>query len=59
MFNWKWHDQQFQYIKDDLQESHLLQVLGFAQNFMNELGEEPQSLHWAHTQTVIHPIVNY
>ena len=26
---------------------------------MNELGEEPQSLLWAHTQTVIHPIVNY
>ena len=43
MFNWKWHDQQFQYIKNNLQESHLLQVLGFAQNFMNELGEEPQS----------------
>ena len=59
MFNWKWHDQQFQYIKDNLQESHLLQVLDFAQNFMNELGEEPQSLHWAHTQTVIYPIVNY
>ena len=39
MFNRKWHDQQFQYIKDNLQESHLLQVLDFAQNFMNELGE--------------------
>ena len=59
MFNWKWHDQQFQYIKDNLQESHLLEVLDFAQNFMNELGEESQSLHWAHTQMVIHPIVNY
>ena len=59
MFNWKWHDQQFQYIKDHLQESHLLQVLDFAQKFMNELGEEPQSLHWADTQTVIHQIVNY
>ena len=36
MFNWKWHDQEFQYIKDNLQELYLLQVLDFAQNFMNE-----------------------
>ena len=24
MFNWKWHDQQLQYIKDNLQELYLL-----------------------------------
>ena len=35
------------------------QVLDFAQNYMNIHVDEPQGCHWDHTQTVIHPIVNF
>ena len=59
MFNWKWHDSQFDYVKDNLTLGMLLQVLDFAQNYLNTYVDEPQGCHWDHTQTVIHPIVNY
>ena len=59
LFNWNWHDKQFQYLKDNLQVGILLMVLDFAQNYMNVHVDEPQGCHWDHTQTVIHPIVVY
>ena len=37
----------------------LLSVLDFAQNYLNVYPDEPQAAHWDHTQTVIHPIVNF
>ena len=59
LFNWKWHDTQFDYLKEKLEPGMLAQVLDFAQNYMNIYVDEPQGCHWDHTQTVIHPIVNY
>ena len=59
LFNWKWHDKQFQFLKDNLDVGTLLMVLDFAQNYMNVHVDEPQGCHWDHTQTVIHPIVIY
>ena len=59
VFNWKWHDKQFEYIKNNLKVGMLVSVLDFAQNYMNLNVDEPQGAHWDHTQTVIHPIVNY
>ena len=59
LFNWKWHDQQFDYIKEHLQPSILLQVLDFAQNYMNKYQDEPKECHWDHSQTVLHPIINH
>ena len=58
-FNWKWHDIQFEYIKNNLKAGMLLSVLDFAQNYMNIYMDEPKDCHWDHTVTVIHPIVNY
>ena len=59
LFNWKWHDQQFDYIKEHLQPGMLLQVLDFAQNYMNKYQDEPKECHWDHSQTVLHPIINH
>ena len=59
LFNWKWHDQQFDYIKEHLQPGTLLQVLDFAQNYMNKYQDEPKECHWDHSQTVLHPINNH
>ena len=59
VFNWKWHDKQFEYIKQNLKPGMLLSVLDFAQNYLNVYPDEPQAAHWDHTQTVIHPIVNF
>ena len=59
LFNWKWHDQQFDYIKEHLQPGMLLQVLDFAQNYMNKYQDEPKECHWDHLQTVLHPIINH
>ena len=59
MFNWKWHDNQFDYLRNNLKPGMLAQVLDFAQNYMNTHVDEPQGCHWDHTQTVIHPIVNF
>ena len=49
----------FQYVRDNLKQGYLLQVLDFGQNYLNIFQDEPQSKHWDHTQTTIHPIVNF
>ena len=59
MFNWKWQDMQFEYLKDTLRPGMLIQVLDFAQNYLHKLQDEPKECHWDHAQTVLHPIVNY
>ena len=59
LFNWKWYDNQFDYIKNNLQLGMLLQVLDFAQNYMNKYQDEPKECHWDHSQTVLHPIINH
>ena len=59
LFNWKWHDTQFNYIKSTLKPGMLLQVLDFAQNYMNKYQDEPKECHWDHAQTVLHPIINH
>ena len=59
LFNWKWHDTQFDYIKSTLKLGMLLQVLDCAQNYMNKYQDEPKECHWDHAQTVLHPIINH
>ena len=59
LFSCNWNYSQFLNIKDNLKEGQLLQVLDFGQNYMNVYQDEPQGSHWDHTQTVIHPIVNF
>ena len=59
LFSANWNYAQFQYIRDNLKPRYLLSVLDFGQNYMNVFQDEPQSIHWDHTQTTIHPIVNF
>ena len=59
LFNWRWYNQQFDYIKETLQLGMLLQVLDFAQNYMNKYQDESKEYHWDHSQTVLHPIINH
>ena len=47
------------HIHDNLKPGQLLQVLDFSQNSLYIYKDKPQGAHWDHTQTVIHPIVNY
>ena len=49
----------FQYVRDNLKPGYLLQVLDFGQNYLNIFQDKPQSKHWDHLQTTIHPIVNF
>ena len=59
LFSCNWNYSQFTYLKDNLKPGQLLQVLDFSQNYMNIYQDEPQSVHWDHSMTVIRPIVNY
>ena len=59
LFSANWNYAQFQYIRDNLKQGYLLSVLDFGQNYMNVFQDELQSIHWDHTQTTIHPIVNF
>lgn len=59
LFNAHWHYSQFKFVKNNLLPGQLLQVLDFGQNYMNRYQDEPQSVHWDHNQTVLHPIINY
>ena len=59
LFNAQWNRNQFQSVKDNLEPGHLLQVMDFAQNYLNTFQDEPQSVHWVHTQTSLHPIINF
>ena len=34
-------------------------MLDFEQKYINIYQDEPQSVHWDHSQTVLYPIVNY
>ena len=57
LFDMQWNYSQFRYINDPetLEYGHLVQVMDFGKNHLNQ----PQSLFWYQTQTVIHPIINY
>ena len=59
IFSCNWNYAQFQHIRDNLKPGFLLQVYDFGQNFMNVYQDEPQQVHWDHTQTTIHPIISY
>ena len=59
IFSCHWNYSQFLFFKENLKPGQLLQVLDFGQNYMNVYQDEPQGVHWDHTQTVLHPIVNY
>ena len=59
LFPCNWNYSQLTYLKDNLKPGQLLQALDFGQNYMNVYQDEPQSVHWDHSMTVIHPVVNY
>ena len=54
-----WQYGQFRMIQTNLPSDVLLQVMDFGQNYLNKYQNEPQSVHWHHQQTTLHPIVNY
>ena len=51
IFSCNWNYAQFQHVRDNLKPGFLLQVYDFGQNFMNVYQDEPQAVHWDHTQT--------
>ena len=57
IFSANWNYAMFQYVRDNLKPGYLLWTL--VQNYMIIFQDEPQSVHWDHTQTTIHPIVNF
>ena len=59
IFSCNWNYAQFQHVRDNLKPGFLLQVYDFGQNFMNVYQDEPQQVHWDHSQTTIHPIISY
>ena len=59
IFSCNWNYAQFQHMRENLKPGFLLQVYDFGQNFMNVYQDEPQQIHWDHTQTTIHPIISY
>ena len=59
LFSCHWNYSQFIFYKENLKPGQLLQVLDLGQSYMNVYQDEPQGVHWDHTQTVLHPIVNY
>ena len=59
LFSCHWNYNQFIYCKENLKPGQLLQVLDFGQNYMKIYQDETQGVHWDHSQTVLHPIVNY
>ena len=59
VFSSNWNYSHFLHIKEHLKPGQLLQVLDFGQNYVNVYQDQPQGVHWDHSQTVIHPIVNY
>lgn len=59
LFQCNWNYSQFVHLKENLKAGQLLQVLDFGQNYLNVYQDEPQGVHWDHTQTILHPIVNY
>ena len=59
LFTCNWNYSQFVNVHDMLKPGQLLQVLDFSQNYLNVYQDKAQGAHWDHTQTVIHPIVNY
>ncbi len=46
-------------IQLNLQPGAVLMVMDFAQNFEHKHAVEPQSSHWHHQQTTVHPVVCY
>ena len=59
LFNVNWNKSQLQYIRETLRAGQLLQIMDFGQNYLHVFQDEPQSIHWDHTQSTLHPIVNY
>ena len=59
IFSCNWNYAQFQHVRDNLKPGFLLQVYDFGQDFMNVYQDEPQQVHWDHSQTTIHPIISY
>ena len=54
-----WNYVQYKQCKNVLQTVDVLMVQDFAQNYLCELQNEPQAIHWLHKQATIHPTVVY
>ena len=59
LFHFRWQGHQFELIRNNLWPSEVLMVLDFTQNYEIKRGDEPQSSHWHHQQTTMHPVVTY
>ena len=59
IFRSNWHRGIFEYMKKNLQEGCVLQVMDFAMNFNNWYQDEVQAAYWCGTQTTIHATINF
>ena len=59
MFQSDWNYEQFKNILEYLSDGNSLQVLDFANNWLNKFQDKHQSLFRLHLQMILHPIVNY
>ena len=59
LFVGSWQYRQFQESLKNIGDKNIVQVLDFGQNKLLMYQDEPQAVHWVHTQITVHPIVNY
>ena len=60
LFHYKWQGEMFERRKRNMEVGELLVVMDFAQNMEHKRAVEPQSAHWQHHTTTMHPAVcNY
>ena len=50
---------QYKNCKNVIKTGEVVMVQDFAQNYLCELQNEPQAIHWLHKQATIHPTVDY
>ncbi len=59
LFHFHWQGHQFELIRQNLKPGQLLMVMDFTQNYEHKQADKPQSSHWHHRQTTMHPNVAY
>ena len=52
-----WNYGQYKNSKSNIQHGEVVMVQDFAQNYLCNLQNEPQAIHWLHKQATLHPTV--
>ena len=59
LFHLEWQCLQLGELVENLQKGEVVFVIDFAKNYNHQETDEPQSAHWDHMQSTIHPVVVY